>query len=89
MNYDGQCFWVVRCKNHKFHKHQNLFFEHKIPLGEADPFLPPPALDGRISVRCDSCGQEYTYESKDLLQLELDLPPNFTAHPFFAQQHLR
>ena len=32
--------WAVICKNHKFHEHQNLFFGHKIPLGETDPFFP-------------------------------------------------
>jgi hypothetical protein len=42
MSFDSQYAWVVFCKNHKFHKRQNLFFGHKIPLGEADAFLPPP-----------------------------------------------
>jgi hypothetical protein len=46
MGEDGQYFWAVLCKNHRFHKQQNLFFAHKIPLAETDAFLPPPALSG-------------------------------------------
>ena len=84
MSYESQqYFWVVLCKNHKFHNQQNLFFGHRIPLGETDSIQPPPALDGRLSVRCDECGQEYTYKPKDLQKTELELPGPFTQHPFF------
>lgn len=83
MSYDSQYVWVVLCKNHKFHKHQNLFFEHKIPLGETDAIQPPPDLNGGLNVRCDDCGQEYTYKPKDLLKIELELPESFTPHPLF------
>ena len=83
MGYECQYFWAVLCKNHKFHKHQNLFFEHKIPLGETDAYLPPPALDDRICVRCDDCGQEYTYNPRDLVRVELEFPDSFAPHPFF------
>jgi hypothetical protein len=83
MSFESQYFWVVLCKNHKFHKHQNLFFEHKIPLGETDAIQPPPDLNGGLKVRCDDCGQEYTYKPKDLLRIELELPESFTPHPLF------
>jgi hypothetical protein len=84
MGYDGQYFWVVLCKNHKFHKRENLFFEHKIPLGETDAIQPPPVVNGGLSVRCDDCGHEYTYQSKDLLRIELDVPEPFKPHPLFV-----
>jgi hypothetical protein len=83
MGSESQYFWVVLCKNHKFHKRQNLFFGHKIPLAETDAFQPPPSLDGGLNVRCDDCGQEYTYKSKDLLRIELESPESFTPHPLF------
>ena len=83
MSFDSQYVWVVICKNHKFHRRQNLFFGHKIPLGEADAFQPPPALDNRIHVRCDECGEERAYQPKDVMRIELELPDSFTPHPFF------
>ena len=83
MTYESQYFWVVLCKNRRFHKHQNLFFDHRIPLGETDAYLPPPRLDNLISVRCNDCGQEYTYHPKDLLRVELESPDAFTPHPYF------
>jgi len=83
MSYEGRLCWVVLCKNHKFHKRENLFFEHKIPLGETDAIEPPPALNGGLKVRCDDCGHEYTYQSKDLLRTELELPPSFAPIPPF------
>jgi hypothetical protein len=60
-----------------------LFFEHKIPLGETDAIQPPPALNGGLKVRCDDCGQEYTYQPKDLLRSELELPESFTPQQLF------
>ena len=85
MSFDNQYVWAVICKNHKFHKRQNLFFGHKIPLGETDAFMPPPAWDGRIHVICDDCGQENTYESKDLVRFELTSSESFTPHPLFLE----
>ena len=83
MNYEGPYFWVVLCKNHRFHKRENLFFEHKIPLGETDAITPPPDLGSGVKVRCDDCGEEYTYRSKDLLRAEIELTESFTPHPLF------
>jgi hypothetical protein len=83
VSFESQYVWVVLCKNHKFHKHQNLFFDHKIPLGETDAIQPPPALNGGLKVRCDDCGQEYTYQPKDLLRSELELPESFAPQQLF------
>ena len=84
MVYSTQYFWVVLCKNRRFHRRQNLFFSHSIPLAETDSFLPPPALDKPISVRCDDCGQEHRYEPKEILRAELAPPENFVPHPQFV-----
>jgi hypothetical protein len=35
-------YWVVICKNQKFHRQQNLYSGHKIPLGETDDFVRAP-----------------------------------------------
>ncbi len=83
MGYGGRYVWVVLCKNRRFHARQNLFFGHKIPLGETDAFMPPPNLEGQIYIRCDECGQEYSYKTKDLLRTELELSDSFTSHPLF------
>lgn len=83
MSETGQYCWVVLCKNHRFHKQQNLYFGHRIPLGETDAFMPPPALNGGMRVRCDDCGEECSYQAKDILRIQLDLPPSFSPHPLF------
>lgn len=87
---DGGCvrsdtcyYWAVICKNHRFHNKQNIFFGHKIPLGETDPYSPLPALDGRFSVRCDECGREYSYEPSDVVRVQLEFLDFFAPHPFF------
>lgn len=76
--------WVVICKNHKFHRHQNLFSGHKIPLGQTDAFAPPPQIDFRIAIRCDECDEEYEYEAAELVRLQMPLDPDFKPHPLFA-----
>ena len=85
MSFDTQYVWVVVCKNHRFHRRHNLFFGHKIPLGETDAFTPPPAIESLLTVRCDDCGQEYPYAPQDLVRMELQLPEVFTPHPFFLR----
>lgn len=80
---DPYC-WVVICKNHKFHRQQNLFSGHKIPLGETDAFSPPPAIDFHLTVVCDECGQENTYDPSELVRFKMDFGPNFKPHPLFA-----
>ena len=72
---------VVVCKNCKFHNHQNLFSEHKIPLGETDALEAPPEVDDRLKVRCDECGEEYSYGPTDLVRLKMELAAGFQPHP--------
>jgi hypothetical protein len=74
--------WVVICKNEKAHRGPNVMFGHKIPLGETDAFETPPIGEPFV-VRCNDCGQEYSYEPQDVLRFELELPASFTPHPRF------
>ena len=83
MAYSTQYFWVVLCKNRRYHKRQNLFFGHQIPLAETDAVLPPPVINDHVKVRCDDCGEEYAYESKEILRAEIEAPASFTPHPLF------
>ena len=76
-------FWVVLCKNHRFHSRQNLFLTHKIRLAATDAFLPPPSLSTYLNVRCDECGEEYSYEPKEILRAQLGSLDSFIPHPMF------
>ena len=80
---DSNYCWVVLCKNTWFHFRQSLFSSHRIPLGETDAVMSPPALDGPFRVRCDECGKEYLYKPSDLRRHEQELPESFTPHPLF------
>ena len=80
---DPYC-WAVICKNQKFHRQENLFTGHKIPLGETDAFTPPPEIDFRLTVRCDECGEEYAYDPADLVRLQMPSGSDFKPHPLFA-----
>lgn len=75
--------WVVICKNKNFHKHTNVMFGHKIPLGKTDPYEPPPHLYGPFTAFCDECGKEYTYEPEEVLRFEQELPALFEPHRLF------
>jgi hypothetical protein len=74
--------WVVVCKNW-VHRRQNLFVGHKILLGEADRFTPPPIINGQFKVRCHDCRKEYFYKPSELRRSEQELPDGFTPHPLF------
>ena len=74
--------WIVICKNKKVHRETNLMFGHRIPLGETDAVEPVP-LSGPISVQCDECSQEHSYEPAEVLRVVTDLPESFTSHPRF------
>ena len=39
---DANYCWVVLCKNHWFHIRQNIFFRHRIPLGQTHAVTPLP-----------------------------------------------
>ncbi len=82
-NSENYC-WVVICKNNKFHNHQNFFSGHKIPLGETDAFSPPPTVDFLLTVKCDECGEEYTYDPADVVRFQMQLASDFKPHPLFA-----
>ncbi len=74
--------WVVICKNGKAHNSENMMFGRKIPLAETDSFESLP-VSGPFLVQCDECGQEHSYEPKDVVRLEFELPDGFTTHPRF------
>jgi hypothetical protein len=78
--------WAVICKNNKFHRQENLFSGHKIPLGETDAFTPPPVIDFRLTVRCDECGEEYAYDPAELVRFQTNFPPDFKPHPLFTSR---
>jgi hypothetical protein len=75
-------FWVVVCKNCRFHQKENIGYEHKVLL-EADAFSSLPMLPDKIDVRCDSCGEEYSYKLKEVMRDEVQVPEVFVPHPLF------
>ena len=81
---DPGYYWVVICKNKRFHHHTNTLFGHKIPLGEADAVSSMPAIRQSFRVVCDECGHEHSYKPKEVLRLELRDPGSFTPHPVFC-----
>ena len=84
MSADLCYYWVVICKNHKVHNAQNQFFGHKIFLAETDAYSPMPALENRFTVRCDDCGQEYSYQLKEVRRLESEYMEDLKPHPLFV-----
>jgi hypothetical protein len=64
MEYTTDYFWVVICKNRRFHHKGNTSYQHQIPLGETDPFSSPPMLTEDVKVCCDVCHQEYRTSQK-------------------------
>jgi len=84
--FEKEYFWVVKCKNRLVHILQNRSTGHIILLGETDSISPPPKLHVPFSVRCDGCGKEYSYHSKEILRFETDPPTAFEAHPLFADK---
>jgi hypothetical protein len=83
MVYATDYFWVVVCKNQRFHHKGNTSYSHQIALGETDAFSPPPELTDRISVRCSDCGAEYAYKPSEVLRNEIAVPEVFEPHPLF------
>lgn len=76
---ESEYFWTVLCKNHLRH------IGHPILLGETDSFSAPPLLDKEFKVKCDVCGKESRYSSRDLLRFEALEPESFSAHPMFEE----
>jgi hypothetical protein len=77
-------FWVVTCKNDRFHRRENIFYHHHILLGETDSYASLPMLPLEFKVRCDSCGEEYSYSRKEVLRAEVQVREAFTVHPLFS-----
>ena len=83
---DTNYCWVVLCKNHWFHMRQNIFFRHRIPLGQTDAVTPLPPLGKHFMVRSDECRKTYTYKPSDVRRVELELPESFKPHPLFQEE---
>lgn len=84
VNYSTDYFWVVICKNRRFHHKGHLYYEHHIALGEADSFSSVPMLTEQFRVRCDRCGEEYSYKPKEVMRAEMEVPEKFVPHPLFG-----
>ena len=83
MSEERDYYWVVLCKNHRFHHKGNTSYAHQIALGETDAYSPPPMLTQKVTVRCDSCGEEYSYKANEILRNVIQIPSGFVAHPMF------
>lgn len=83
MGDDTEYFWVVICKNHRFHHKGNTSYAHQIALGETDAYSPLPFLTEQVTVRCDDCGAEYPYKISEILRNEIAVPQTFVPHPLF------
>jgi hypothetical protein len=75
-------FWIVLCKNQKFHRRLNASYAHRIPLGRTDSVLPKPVSEP-FRVCCDVCGKEYAYAPSEVMRWEMKAPQSFEPHPFF------
>jgi hypothetical protein len=83
MEYTTNYYWVVVCKNRRVHHKGNTGYEHRILLGETDAYSSLPMLPDTIDVRCDSCGEEYSYKVKEVLRDEVQVPEVFNPHALF------
>jgi len=77
-------FWVVTCRNDRFHQKENISYHHRILLGETDSYVSLPMLPVEFKVRCDSCGEEYSYSRKEVLRAEVRVRETFIPHPLFS-----
>jgi hypothetical protein len=85
VEYTTDYFWVVFCKNRRFHHKDNTGYEHRILLGETDAFSSHPMLPAMIEVRCDSCRKAYSYKRSEILRDEVQVPEAFVPHPLFKK----
>jgi hypothetical protein len=76
-------YWVVACKNIRFHRLTNIYYTHHIPLGETDAVSPRLPIDEPFNVRCDVCGEGYVYHVSEVLRSETEVLSPFTPHPLF------
>jgi len=75
-------FWIVLCKNERFHHKSNHNYAHRIPLGQTDTVSPKP-VSQPFKARCNSCGKEYVYEPSEVLRCEMETSQSFESHPLF------
>ena len=75
-------FWIVLCKNERFHHQSNHNYAHRIPLGQTDTVSPKP-ISQPFKARCNSCGKEYVYAPSEVLRCEMETPQSFESHPLF------
>jgi hypothetical protein len=85
MRYSTDYFWIVLCKNQRFHHRENTNYEHRILLGGTDAFSALPMLPGKIEVRCHSCGKRYLYKRSEILRGDVQVPELFVPHPLFKK----
>ena len=85
MLYDTDYYWAVACKNRRFHHKGNTSYEHMILLAETDAYASLPMLPERLRITCDSCGEENSYKSKEVLRAEAGVRDNFVPHPLFKK----
>src|SRR5258708_40248816 len=78
-------YWIVLCKNHRFHRRQSLFSPHRILLDETDAYSSPPLLRAHFRVKCDDCREEHSYKPHDVLRCDAEPPVSFLAHPLFSE----
>jgi hypothetical protein len=83
MPQEKQYYWIVICKNRRFHAKQNRLFGHPIPLAETDFYSIMPALESCFSVQCDECGKDYAYCPSDVMRLEMYPVEWIFTHPLF------
>jgi hypothetical protein len=77
-------YWVVTCKNTKFHSTQNQFHGHKIPIARTDEHSPRPEIPGYLDITCDDpkCGMSYSYTAPEIIRWHGDAPL-VPSHPLF------
>lgn len=85
---DNRYAWVVICKNRWFNAHQIWWVGHKIPIAETDA-ITPLRIKGPITVRCDECGKENSYQPREVVRAEHEIPESFSAHPVFRAEEFR
>ena len=80
---EKQYYWIVICKNRRYHIRRNILFGHPIPLAETDFYSAMPPLEGRFSGQCDECGEDYTYSPSEVMRFEMYPPEVVVTHKLF------
>jgi len=64
---------------------RTISFYVRILLCETDAFSSLPVLPDTIEVRCDSCGQAYSYKRSEISRGDVQVPESFVPHPLFKK----